>query len=325
PGGPCACEVPFCSAGPPTTSMDYHQIGRSISTLMSDKVKKECSLPGGRQQDLLNAINSFLDCSIVLPPSEMGGDELLRSVARFQREMLISSFNFFRRPFRAHRTPLRRADTRRAATLPKVHQRLQGRPEQSVHGAVIFIYFAALSPAITFGGLLGEKTDGLIGVSELIVSTAVQGVIFCLLGAQPLLVWFCKANDIEYLTGRVWIGFWLIIIVIVTVAFEGSFLVRFVSRFTQEIFSFLISLIFICETFIKLATAPCCDGPRRSPNTALLSLVLMAANVFSSPSTLRQFRRIIGDFGVPIAILIMVLVDYSIEDTYTQVRLKYHH
>lgn len=40
------------------------------------------------RQDLLNAINSFLDCSIVLPPSEMGGDELLRSVARFQRDML---------------------------------------------------------------------------------------------------------------------------------------------------------------------------------------------------------------------------------------------
>lgn len=36
--------------------------------------------------------------------------------------------------------------------------------------------------------LLGEKTEGLIGVSELIVSTAVQGVLFCLLGAQPLLV-----------------------------------------------------------------------------------------------------------------------------------------
>lgn len=34
----------------------------------------------------------------------------------------------------------------------------------------------------------GEKTDGLIGVSELIVSTAMQGMIFCLLGAQPLLV-----------------------------------------------------------------------------------------------------------------------------------------
>lgn len=40
------------------------------------------------RQDLLNAINSFLDCSIVLPPSELGGEELLRSVAHFQREML---------------------------------------------------------------------------------------------------------------------------------------------------------------------------------------------------------------------------------------------
>lgn len=40
------------------------------------------------RHDLLNAINSFLDCSIVLPPSEVGGEELLRSVARFQREML---------------------------------------------------------------------------------------------------------------------------------------------------------------------------------------------------------------------------------------------
>lgn len=34
----------------------------------------------------------------------------------------------------------------------------------------------------------GEKTEGLMGVSELIVSTAVLGVLFSLLGAQPLLV-----------------------------------------------------------------------------------------------------------------------------------------
>ena len=34
----------------------------------------------------------------------------------------------------------------------------------------------------------GEKTEGLIGVSELIVSTSMQGIVFTLLGAQPLLV-----------------------------------------------------------------------------------------------------------------------------------------
>lgn len=34
----------FVLLGPPTTSMDYHQIGRSISTLMSDKVREAHTL-----------------------------------------------------------------------------------------------------------------------------------------------------------------------------------------------------------------------------------------------------------------------------------------
>nr|8T6U_A Chain A, Band 3 anion transport protein [Homo sapiens]8T6U_B Chain B, Band 3 anion transport protein [Homo sapiens]8T6V_A Chain A, Band 3 anion transport protein [Homo sapiens]8T6V_B Chain B, Band 3 anion transport protein [Homo sapiens] len=226
-----------------------------------------------------------------------------------------------------------------------------------VLAAVIFIYFAALSPAITFGGLLGEKTRNQMGVSELLISTAVQGILFALLGAQPLLVVgfsgpllvfeeaffsFCETNGLEYIVGRVWIGFWLILLVVLVVAFEGSFLVRFISRYTQEIFSFLISLIFIYETFSKLIKifqdhplqktynynvlmVPKPQGPL--PNTALLSLVLMAGTFFFA-MMLRKFknssyfpgklRRVIGDFGVPISILIMVLVDFFIQDTYTQ-------
>ncbi|XP_024121196.1 anion exchange protein 3 [Oryzias melastigma] len=63
------------------------------------------------------------------------------------------------------------------------------------------------------------------------------------------------------------------------------------------------------------------------PNTALLSLVLMMGTFFIA-FFLRKFRnsrflggkarRIIGDFGIPISILVSVLVDYSITDTYTQ-------
>ncbi|KAM3860224.1 anion exchange protein 2-like [Diretmus argenteus] len=382
----------FVLLGPPSTSMDYHQIGRSISTLMSDKHFHESAYLADERQDLLNAINGFLDCSIVLPPSEMGGDELLRSVARFQREMLrkrqeqegkllakepksFKDKEALLTPLKKSDDPLERTgrpfgglirDVRRR--YPKYVSDFKDALNAQCMAAVIFIYFAALSPAITFGGLLSEKTEGLIGVSELIVSTAVQGVIFCLLGAQPLLIVgfsgpllvfeeafysFCKGNDMEYLTGRVWIGFWLILIVLITVAFEGSFLVRFVSRFTQEIFSFLISLIFICETFIKLgrifkeyplkrcsfnstnasaenstygnSTVPVTS--QGEPNTALLSLVLMAGTFFiafylrkfkNSAFFPGRFRRIIGDFGVPIAILIMVLLDSAIQDTYTQ-------
>uniref|UniRef100_A0A4W5Q9E3 Anion exchange protein n=1 Tax=Hucho hucho TaxID=62062 RepID=A0A4W5Q9E3_9TELE len=347
----------FLLMGPPIANIDYHQIGRSISTLMSDKHFHEAAYLADERQDLLNAINSFLDCSIVLPPSEVGGEELLRSVARFQREMLRKreEQQAMQAPFKPGVDPLRRSGRlfggliRDAARrYPKYASDLRDALNPQCMAAVIFIYFAALSPAVTFGGLLGEKTGGLIGVSELIIATAMQGVIFSLLGAQPLLVVgfsgpllvfeeafysFCDANDMEYLTGRVWIGFWLVLIVVLIVAFEGSFLVRFVSRFTQEIFSFLISLIFIYETFSKLGKIfqehplQRCYLVNGEPNTALLTLVLMSGTFFIA-FYLRKFknsaffpgklRRMIGDFGVPISILIMVLVDYSIKDTYTQ-------
>ena len=44
----------------------------------------------------------------------------------------------------------------------------------------------------------------------------------------------------------------------------------------------------------------------------------------AGPSTCPQLRRTIGDFGVPISILIMVMVDALVQDTYTQVTLSPH-
>lgn len=70
-----------------------------------------------------------------------------------------------------------------------------------------------------------------------------------------------------------WIGFWLVLLALLMVALEGSFLVRFVSRFTQEIFAFLISLIFIYETFYKLVkvSRPCWESWVRSGETSRLA------------------------------------------------------
>ncbi|XP_067300598.1 anion exchange protein 3 isoform X2 [Pseudorasbora parva] len=387
----------FVLLGPTQTNMDYHEIGRSFSTLMSDKNFHEVAYFADDRQDLLNGINEFLDCSIVIPPSDVEGKDLLKTVASFQKQMLRkrkereykkcgSTVTGAEQETKDVSTdeqeeedqfdvdPLKRSgipfgglihDIRRR--YPRYISDLKDAMDTQCFAAVIFIYFAALSPTITFGGLLGEKTQGMMGVSELIISTATVGVLFSLLAGQPLLIIgfsgpllvfeeafykFCQAQGFEYLTGRVWIGFWLIFIVLVIVAAEGSFLVRYISPFTQEIFAFLISLIFIFETFSKLIkvfqehplmksypTAPAfkpIDPQGHSvtgepilnqPNTALLSLVLMMGTFFVA-FFLRKFRnsrflggkarRIIGDFGIPISILISVLVDCTIPETYTQ-------
>ncbi|KAG9470745.1 hypothetical protein GDO78_016857 [Eleutherodactylus coqui] len=368
----------FVLLGPSQSNMDYHEIGRSISTLMSDKVFHEAAYMAAERQDLLNAINEFLDCSMVLPPCEVQGKDLLRSIATFQKELLRKRREREQRHTNVVKPdddddddseldPLERSGFLFGGLIRDIRRRyvqywsdIKDGLNSQCFAAALFIYFAALSPAITFGGLLGEKTQGLMGVSELIVSTSVLGVLFSLLAAQPLLIIgfsgpllvfeeaffkFCQVQDIEYLTGRVWIGFWLVLFVLVMVAAEGSFLVRYISPFTQEIFAFLISLIFINETFYKLykvfadhpllRTYPsggsgnrgAAIGPRMQPNTALLSLILMSGT-FLIAFFLRKFknsrflggkaRRVIGDFGIPISILVMVLIDYTITDTYTQ-------
>jgi len=50
---------------------------------------------------------------------------------------------------------------------------------------------------------------------------------------------------------RFWIGLWVMIILLIIVAFDLSFLVRYITRFTEESFAVLISVIFIYEACSK--------------------------------------------------------------------------
>ena len=52
---------------------------------------------------------------------------------------------------------------------------------------IIFMYCASIAQVITFAGLMGEKTNNLIGMSETLMSTAGAGVFFALISGQPLI------------------------------------------------------------------------------------------------------------------------------------------
>ncbi len=57
----------------------------------------------------------------------------------------------------------------------------------------------------------------------------------------------------DFMSFRFWIGVWITVQLLVIVIFDLSFLVRFITRFTEESFAVLISLIFIVEAFMKVA------------------------------------------------------------------------
>lgn len=58
--------------------------------------------------------------------------------------------------------------------------------------------------------------------------------------------------DLDFISFRCWVGLWMTVIIFVTVALEGSVLVRFFTRFVNDIFAILTAVLLILMTFKKI-------------------------------------------------------------------------
>nr|NVI75922.1 Na[+]-driven anion exchanger 1 [Cucujiformia] len=109
----------------------------------------------------------------------------------------------------------------------------------------IFLYFACLSPIITFGGLLAQVTGKNMAAMESLVSGFVCGIGYGLFSGQPLTILgstgpvlvfetivydFCTTMNWDYLSFRFWIGTWITVILIILVAIDASALVCYITR-----------------------------------------------------------------------------------------------
>ncbi|KAM5227385.1 electrogenic sodium bicarbonate cotransporter 4 isoform 2-T2 [Ctenodactylus gundi] len=136
--------------------------------------------------------------------------------------------------------------------------------------AILFIYLGCITNAITFGGLLGDATDNYQGVMESFLGTAMAGSLFCLFSGQPLIILsstgpilifekllfdFSKGNGLDYMEFRLWIGLHSAIQCLILVATDASFIIKYITRFTEEGFSTLISFIFIYDAIKKMISA----------------------------------------------------------------------
>ena len=200
-----------------------------------------------------------------------------------------------------------------------------------VVASILFLFFACLANAVAFGGLTDIVTNGEIGTTEMIVATAAGGVLFALLGGQPLtilggtgpIVIFtgllyasCQQLELPFLATYAWTGIWSGLMLIVLAVTDASALMRFFTRFTDEIFAALIAVIFIVEAIQSMVDpfAAAVPGGYAAP---LLGVVL-SLGTFSVARTLKSaaqtrflvgsVRNFLSDFGPAIAITAMTLV-----------------
>ncbi|KAJ8687514.1 hypothetical protein QAD02_023308 [Eretmocerus hayati] len=292
----------FTLLGPRNSDLDYHEIGRSISTLMANPAFHKIAYKANERRILLSAINEFLDDSIVLPPGDwerqalLPFDELKAKSEAIRRrkakaiedkkkqqtqpsesaaaKKALLAGEDEKKPPADDDDPLRRTHRLFGGLINDIKRRYPHYVSDFTDGlsssclaAAIFMYFAALCTAITFGGLMSDKTNNVIGISETLVSCSFTGIIMALFATQPLVIIgltgplllfdeslykFCQSTNIDFLTVRVYVGGWMSIIALLIASVEGSVLVRLFTRFTEEIFTGLISILYIVETFMKL-------------------------------------------------------------------------
>jgi len=62
---------------------------------------------------------------------------------------------------------------------------------------------------------------------------------------------FAQSAEVEFLPWRVWISFWTLLIALFVAASQGSFVVKYFTKFTKDIFASFIGTVFIIEALQK--------------------------------------------------------------------------
>ncbi|GBO01157.1 Anion exchange protein 2, partial [Araneus ventricosus] len=186
--------------GPPVDviGLDYHEIGRGIGALMSNENFHTAAYKANNKKDLLRAINSFLDTSTVVPPGKWERQSLL-PIDEIRRKSLVPPKRFIDEPFKEPEKPVYDPLQRKGRIFsgfmqdivhryPWYYSDFRDGLNLQCLASVIFIYFASVSGAVAFGGLLADKTGNNIGVSETLIGTSMSGILFALLSGQPLII-----------------------------------------------------------------------------------------------------------------------------------------
>uniref|UniRef100_A0A665WT71 Anion exchange protein n=1 Tax=Echeneis naucrates TaxID=173247 RepID=A0A665WT71_ECHNA len=275
----------FLLLGPHGKGPQYHEIGRSMATLMTDEIFHDVAYKSKDRTDLLSGIDEFLDQVTVLPPGEWD------PTIRIEPPKNVPSQMKRKRPSQpnGNASPAGELEKEEDHNIgPELQRtgRLFGglimdikrkapfywsdiRDSFSLQclASILFLYCACMSPVITFGGLLGEATKGNISAIESLFGASLTGVAYSLFAGQPLTILgstgpvlvfekilfkFCNDYGISYLSLRTSIGLWTAFLCLVLVATDASSLVCYITRFTEEAFAALICIIFIYEALEKL-------------------------------------------------------------------------
>lgn len=184
----------------------YKNVGRAMASIMSDKVFSSLTYKAQSKEDMLLGMAEYLDAVTVLPPHIWDPnnriappEKLPTDKARLAHHLQLTYDDDFVSPRDAalerEQSGLTRTGRLFGGLINDVKRKApwylsdfkDGLSFQSI-ATVFFLYFACLTPIITFGGLLAKATgDNLAGIESL-MSGAICGILYGLFSGQPLTI-----------------------------------------------------------------------------------------------------------------------------------------
>ncbi|CAF3407654.1 unnamed protein product [Rotaria socialis] len=268
--------------GPEENEKPLLQMGRTMATILTDDICREFAYISKDSDEIMKMMDRFMQDTYVIPPSEWdpsiriepphkytskeerqakerqarapqeAGEKIEEIELTYHADpTLVPS----KRPFYGLITDIRNK-------LPYYISDFTDCASLQCLAATLYLFIVCLCSVVAFGGILGTATENYMATMECILAAAISGIIFALFGGQPLNIisatgpmlilehiieHSCRDYRINYLEFRLWIGVWIFILLLIFVIFNLSFLVRYITRFTEDCFASLVALIFIVD------------------------------------------------------------------------------
>eukprot|EP01104_Vermistella_antarctica_P006141 TRINITY_DN16869_c0_g1_i1.p1 TRINITY_DN16869_c0_g1~~TRINITY_DN16869_c0_g1_i1.p1 ORF type:complete len:778 (+),score=185.50 TRINITY_DN16869_c0_g1_i1:219-2552(+) len=297
------------------------EVGRTFGTFFSDDELRFDIIDAQNEQEIRDVILRAVDKTAENPleEEEEGGEDGIESVKdqlKWTRKFAGGLVKDIRR-----RLPYYLSDYKDGFigrhTIPKTIS------------TTVFLYFACLLPAIALGVLNEHNTGGIIDVQSMLVAQSFGGIVFALMGGQPLIILLSTAplalyikvifsvsqsSGFDFLALYGWTGIWTAIFLIIFSVTDASALMRYSTRFTEEIFSLFILIAFSVDgikPLVELFIDDYHSGDAR--DKAILALLLVLSTLWvgvklfdfkKSVLMIPIIRNICSEYALPISVLI---------------------
>ena len=218
---------------------------------------------------------------------------------------------------------------------------------QKTLSTTFFLYFSVILPAIAFGNLQQDNTSGRINVEKIMYSQVFGGCLFAVAAGQPLVVVMTTAPLVlftqiilsisnnfgfSFLPFYAMVGIWNSVFLVIYAVFNLSFIMKYCTRSTEEIFSNFISIALTADALkhvvgnFKDNYVACQVGntlnttsstyEQQTPcqrEVSLLYLILMLGTVWlgvtvfnfiKTPYLSHQKRELLSDYALPVAVIV---------------------